>query len=198
MIIDMELLLNRKVLLTIIAFLLAIIAFFILNPKPPINTNGKGDKIPGLIAGANGAKEGIKKVVTYCFKQISSKRHVIQNLGKSSRPHSPLNTVVDKKVVNIVKDVKDINAGLAKRTGELFKLPNGNVYSAKSISNGANLFPVSGRGMYTLSRGQYNILRELKLKGGLTDDLYRWFNNSQIAKSELDLPLEIYKKVLIP
>jgi len=38
----------------------------------------------------------------------------------------------------------------------------------------------------------------LKLKGGLTDDFYKWFNNSQLPKSELDLPLEIYKTVLMP
>lgn len=97
--------------------------------------------------------------VTYCFKQIASKRHVIQNLGKRSRPHSPVNTVVDNKVVNLAKDVKDINAGLAQRTGNLFKLPNGNVYKAKSISNGANLFPVQGKGIYNLSRAEYKIER---------------------------------------
>jgi len=192
----MEVILTKKIRLIFGLFFFAIMAVVIVF-KPPINTNGnEDDKIPTLVVGANGAKEGIKKVVNYTFKQISKKRHVIQNLGKSSRPHSPTNTVVDNKVVNIVQDVKDINAGMAQRTGELFKLSNGNVYKAKSISNGANLFPVSGNGMYTLSRGQYHILRELKLKGGLTDNFYRWFRNSQIPKSELDLPLEIYKKVL--
>jgi len=149
----MDLLLNRKAILATIIFGI-IVSVLILNLNPPINEHGKENgKIPGLVVGANGAKEGVKKIVNYTFKQISSKRHVIQNLGKSSTPHSPLNTVVDNKVVNIVKDVKNINAGLAKRTGDLFKLPNGNVYRAKSISDGANLFPVQGKGMYTLSRG---------------------------------------------
>jgi len=195
----MEILLNRKVitsfLLALILTIIVLIAFFYL--KPQISENGKG-KIPAIVIGTTGTKEGVKKVVTYSFKQISSKRHVIQKLSKSSTPHSPLNTVVDNKVVNIVKDVNDINAGLARRTGNLFTLQNGSIYRAKSISDGANLFPVSGKGIYTLSRGQYNILRELKLKGGLTDDFYKWFNNSQLPKSELDLPFEIYKTVLMP
>ena len=197
----MEQLLNRKFVISIfILFILSILTFyFLLSLKQFTNKNGNDNgKTPAIVIGANAAKEGIKKTVTYCFKQISSKRHVIQNIGKNSTPHSPLNTVVDNKVVNIVKDVNDINAGLAKRTGDLFTLPNGNIYKAKSITDGANLFPVSGKGMYTLSRGQYNILRELKLKGGLTDDFYKWFNNSQLPKSELDLPLEIYKTVLMP
>jgi len=197
----MEQLLNRKLVISIfILFILSILTFyFLLSLKQFTNKNGNDNgKTPAIVIGANAAKEGIKKTVTYCFKQISSKRHVIQNIGKNSTPHSPLNTVVDNKVVNIVKDVNDINAGLAKRTGDLFTLPNGNIYKAKSITDGANLFPVSGKGMYTLSRGQYNILRELKLKGGLTDDFYKWFNNSQLPKSELDLPLEIYKTVLMP
>ena len=197
----MELLLNRKSLIIIaIAFIFSILAVaIILSPKPPINTNGKGDgKIPGLVVGANGAKEGIKKAVNYCFKQIASKRHTIQKLGKQSKPHSPVNTVVDNKVVNLAKDVKDINAGLAKRTGELFKLPNGNIYKAKSISDGANLFPVSGKGMYSLSRAEYKILRELKLKGGLTDNFYKWFNpqTKVFTQNDLKKALDIYNSVL--
>lgn len=200
----MEVLLNRKAIISLLlAIILTIIVIvLLLSPKPPINENGKGKgKLPGIVVGANGAKEGIKKAVNYCFKQISSKRHAIQNLGKHSQPHSKLNTVVDKKVVNLVKDVKDINSGLATRTGNVFKLPNGNVYKAKSITEGANLIPIQGKGMYTLSRAEYNILKQLKLKGGVTDDFYKWFSPqtkipNPFTQKDLKNALDIYSSVL--
>jgi len=181
----MEIQLNKKSIISILILLIlsVVVLSYIYSRNPFTNTNGDDGKLPGIIIGANTAKEGVKKAVTHCFKQISPKRHVIQNIGKQSRPHSNMNTVVDKKIVNLAKDVKDINAGLASRTGNLFKLPNGNVYEAKSIAEGANLIPIKGNGMYTLSRAQFTILRELKLKGGLSDDFYRWFNPQLKSKT---------------
>jgi len=199
----MEILLNKKSIISILILLIlsVVVLSYIYSRNPFTNTNGDDGKLPGIIIGANTAKEGVKKAVTYCFKQISAKRHVIQNLGKNSQPHSKLNTVVDNKVVNTVQDVKDINAGLASRTGNFFKLPNGNVYQAKSITEGANLIPVEGKGMYTLSRGEYNILRELKLNKGLTENFYKWFNPqtkipNPLTQKDLKNALDIYNTVL--
>jgi len=74
----MEQLLNRKFVISIfILFILSILTFyFLLSLKQFTNKNGNDNgKTPAIVIGANAAKEGIKKTVTYCFKQISSKEN---------------------------------------------------------------------------------------------------------------------------
>ncbi len=51
---------------------------------------------------------------------------------------------------------------------------------------------------YSLSRAEYKILRELKLKGGLTDNFYKWFNpqTKVFTQNDLKKALDIYNSVL--
>ncbi len=197
----MEYILLRKIIFPISILLVIGIAsiFLIFSPKQPPNTNENG-KIPSIVIGGKLIKDAVQKVCKFSFKEISAKRHIIQSIGKKSVPHSPVNTVVDSKIVNIAKDVKDINAGMATQNGNLFRLSNGNVYQAKSITEGANLIPLEGKGFYQLTRGQYNILRELKINGGLTDNFYKWYNpqlttKQPLTKADLDKVFQIYKTV---
>ncbi len=193
----MELLLNRKSILfvffSIIISIFAVVQLQVPKP-PPINKNGK-DKIPIVTGGIKIVKDGVTKLVRYSFKHINKKRHVIQNISRNSKSKIE-NTLVDSRIVNMTKDVNDINAGLAKRVGTDFILKNGNIYRAKSISSGANLFPLKGKGIFNLSRKQFNILRELKRHGGTTKNFHKWFNSyPPVTKQDLVLPLKVYKSI---
>ncbi len=162
--------------------------------KPQLQKNG--NRTPEFVVGGKFAQEGVKKTVKYTFKYISEQRHVLQKIGKNSIVKE-VNTIVDTRIVNLIKDVKKINTGLAQRTGQLFKLPNGNIYKAKSITKGANIYPFKGKGIYQLTRAEFKILQNHNRYGGFTNKFYKWFNSQkQFAKNPIT-KIELEKVIKI-
>ena len=195
----MELLLNRKLLLLlIISIILTIGIVILIVPNPLPKNNGDNGKLPKVIVGGKVVQEGVKKGIKYFFKKPLSKRHVIQKITTKSRAKKTT-TVVDGKRVNIAKDVDDINTGLAKRLPDnKFELSNGNIYQAKSIKEGANIFPYSGNGIYRLNANEFKILQNYNSSGGLTPRFYQWFNpqikNGALITADLEKVLKIIPK----
>ena len=173
-----------------------VLAFTIFIAKPPpIN---KGDeKLPTTVVGGIAGKEVVKKITKFAFKKPAINRHIAQKVNIKSLVKEK-NTVVDNRIVNVSKDIDDINVGLAKQLPDnRFQLPNGNVYQTQSIKQGSEIWPFSGKGIYRLNRNQFDILRQYNTRGGLTDDFYKWFN--QLAdkgiytKNDLEVIIQIMK-----
>ncbi len=137
----------------------------------------------------------------YNFKPPLRTRHkAAKVLQKKSKPNGPINTVVDN-TVDMVKDTLLINQGKAiKLLNGKFQLPNGRIYGSHTDRSSDRIFPISGPGVYPLTRPAFNVLgilnklgdneRTRKIISNLTIG-----DNQPIQKVDIDAALNVFNKL---
>jgi RHS repeat-associated protein len=128
-------------------------------------------------------------IASFSFKAPIIARHLARAVKISSYTKE-LNTVADN-TVNLLKDVEDINKGLATRIGDVFKLANERVYRQLN----GHLFPVSGPGLTTLSRGGFKALGVLNEFGNSERAAGILSKMKNVGSAEIKAAKEVYDKI---
>ena len=108
----------------------------------------------------NGIRKGIEVVEeTLSSLNFPSTRHYADKVTQGSFTKGT-NTVIDRTVVDISADVFAIRSGQAQKVSNTY-ITNGRTYGVHD----GTLYPISGPGLYTLNRGEYQTLGVLNKFG---------------------------------
>ena len=162
--------------------------------------NKVGATAPYMVIGGSSAQYINRS--GYSVAGISSSRLELANLrAPNSRHHADKviqgnsnraknqNTIIDRKVVDINADVKAIRNGEASVTNGKYQI-NGRTYE----EHGGTLYPVSGKGFYSMNRGEYQALGVYN-KFGNTPKATEILDNMNTTKATRDRALMIHKEL---